>query len=257
MTKRKKMDHTVRESETHFREIFENAVIGMYRTTPEGRILMANSALVSMLGYSSFEELARRNLEEEGYEAEYPRSDFRQRVESEGQVTGLESAWIRSDGGTVFVRESAWVVRDEAGSALYYEGTVEDVTDSKRARQTLDQSERYYRLLLDSMHEDIVVLDRDHRITDLNNGVSVTTGLERDQMLGRPCFEVLHGHSESCDRLGEFCGLRQVFATGRPHRCQHQHNTSDGSTTDVDILFSPVTDSEGNVTHVVESMRDI
>ena len=66
------------ESEERFRSMFENATVGIYRTTPDGRILMANPALISLLGYSTFEELAHRNLEKEGFEPGYPRSDLPQ-----------------------------------------------------------------------------------------------------------------------------------------------------------------------------------
>ena len=130
-------EKALRESEERFRSIFENATIGLYRTTPDGRVLMANPALLRMLGYSSFEGLAQRRLEEEGYAPEYPRSDFKQRVESEGQINGLESAWVRRDGTTVFVRESARAIRGESGDTLYYEGTVEDITERRRAEEAL------------------------------------------------------------------------------------------------------------------------
>jgi PAS domain S-box-containing protein len=125
----------IRESEERFRGIFENTMVGLYRTTPDGRILMANAALVGMLGYASFEELARRNLEEEGYGPDYARSDFKRRIETQGTVVGLESAWTRADGGTLFVRESARAVRDPRGNTLFYEGTVEDITGLRLAEK--------------------------------------------------------------------------------------------------------------------------
>ena len=142
ITERKQIEDALRESEERFRGIFENATVGLYRTTPDGRILMANPALVHMLGYSSFEELAQRNLEESGYETEYPRSAFKERVESEGQVIGLESVWVKQDGATLFVRESAKAICDEAGNTLCYEGTVEDITDRKRAEEETRQRNR-------------------------------------------------------------------------------------------------------------------
>jgi len=140
ITERKQMEEALRESEERFRGIFENATIGLYRTTPDGRILMANPALLRMMGYSSFDELAQRNLEENGYEPGYPRSAFKQHIESEGRVCGLESAWIRHDGATLFIRESARIFRDEAGNPLYYEGTVEDITERKRAEEALQKA---------------------------------------------------------------------------------------------------------------------
>jgi len=137
ITERKRVEEALRESEERFRGIFENATIGLYRTSPDGRILMANPALLRMMGYSSFDELAQRNLEENGYEPGYPRSAFKQHIESEGQVCGLESAWVRYDGATLFIRESARIFRDEAGNPLHYEGTVEDITERKRAEEAL------------------------------------------------------------------------------------------------------------------------
>ncbi len=133
----KRIEEALRESEDRFRNIYENAMIGLYRTTPDGRILLANPALVRMLGYSSFDQLARRNLEEVGYEPQYPRSSFKQTIEREGQVLGLESAWKKADGTTLFLRESARVVRDESGNTLYYEGSVEDISARKRAEDRL------------------------------------------------------------------------------------------------------------------------
>jgi PAS domain S-box-containing protein len=126
-------------SAEHYRDLFENALIGIYRTTPEGRILMANPALVRMLGYPSFEELARQNLEEGVIVSKQSRSGFKQRVESEGQVVGAESSWARQDGSALFVRETARAILDESGKALFYEGTVEDITERKRAEQERDE----------------------------------------------------------------------------------------------------------------------
>ena len=137
ITRRKKTEGALRQSEERFRSIFENATIGIYRTTPGGRVLMANPALVAMLGYSSFEELASRNLNEEGFEPGYARSHFQDRIDRDGMIRGLESAWTRRDGFVVYVRESARAVRDDNGDVLYYEGTVEDITAQKLAEEGL------------------------------------------------------------------------------------------------------------------------
>ncbi|MHC4540710.1 MAG: PAS domain S-box protein, partial [Planctomycetota bacterium] len=132
---RERTEEALQKSEEQFRAIFDNALIGLYQTTPNGRILMANPALVKMLGFSSFEELSRRDLEKEGYEPQCPRSAFKTRIERQGKVIGLESAWLRSDGTMLHVRESARAVRDESGNILYYEGTVEDISERKKIRE--------------------------------------------------------------------------------------------------------------------------
>ena len=123
-----------------FRSIFENSMIGMYLTTPDGQILMANPALVRMLGYSSFVDILQLNLEENGYHLQYPRSTFKELMEAEGEVVELESAWLKKNGNILYVCESARSVLDDAGNVLYYEGTVEDITERKRAEDILKKT---------------------------------------------------------------------------------------------------------------------
>ncbi|MHC4618463.1 MAG: PAS domain S-box protein [Planctomycetota bacterium] len=137
INERARVEKALREAEERFRTIFENTVIGMYRTTPDGRTLMANPALVKMLGYSSFAELAQVSLEDRGFDPTCPRSLFKQRLEKEGKIIGLESVWIRRDGSRLFVCESAVAIKDEDGRILYYEGTVEDISERKRAQEKL------------------------------------------------------------------------------------------------------------------------
>ena len=137
ITERKKTEDALRKSEQQLKDIFESTAVGMYRTTPDGKILMANPALVRMLGFSSFEQLSQRNLEEEGFEPSYQRSVFRERMDREGQIVGLESQWIRRDETTLVIIENARAVRDENGRTLYYEGTAEDITERKQAEQRI------------------------------------------------------------------------------------------------------------------------
>jgi len=139
ISKRKKTEDALLKSEERFRNIFENATVGIYRTTPGGDILLANQTLIKMLGYESLEELVARNLAEDGFEPEYPRNNFQERIEHEGEIRGLEAAWKRKDGSTIYIRESAKAVRDQSGRTLYYEGTVEDISDRKVAEDKIQE----------------------------------------------------------------------------------------------------------------------
>jgi PAS domain S-box-containing protein len=139
-----------RESEKRFRSLYEDATIGIYRTTPDGHIRMANPALVRMLGYGSLEELSTRDLAVEGYEPGHPRLEFKRQIEQCGEVRGLEQAWKRNDGSTVYVRESAHATFDENNQPLFYEGTVEDITDRKKAEQELKKYSEHLEELVDA-----------------------------------------------------------------------------------------------------------
>jgi PAS domain S-box-containing protein len=124
------------------RRFIENLPLGVYRSTPDGRVLMANPALLRMLGYDSWQELAFRNLEGEGFEAGRPRSAFCEQIEREGEARGLEAAWKRRDGSVIFVRESARAFRADDGRVLYYDGIVEDVTEPRRLEEQLRQAQK-------------------------------------------------------------------------------------------------------------------
>jgi len=137
VTDRKKAEEAIHESEQRFRGIFENSLVGLYRTTPDGRIIMANPALARMLRYPSVEKLMELDLEEDGFEKPHERCDFKRLIGEHGQIAGLESAWKRSDGTTLFVRESSTAIHDSNGNVVYYEGTVEDITERKLAEKKL------------------------------------------------------------------------------------------------------------------------
>jgi PAS domain S-box-containing protein len=147
-----KYEVSLRESEERFRSLYENVTIGIYRTTIDGRILMANPAMVSMLGFDSFEQLAQRNLQQEGYEPDYPRSKFLEIIEKDGKIIGLESAWHRRNGKALIIRESAHAVRDAKGRILYYDGTVEDITDRKKTEEALYENEKRLREAQEMAH---------------------------------------------------------------------------------------------------------
>ena len=217
ITERKIWEERVAESEERFRSLFENATIGIYRTTPGGRIIMANPTLVRMLGYSTFEELSARNLEENGFEPAYPRLQFIKRIEEQGNIRGLESAWKRRDGSVIFVRESARAVRGADGSALYYEGTVEDITERKQAEQATEESERRFRAIFETAQEAIFLKDRDLRYTLGNPAFMRFLGLTDGEFVGRTDAELFGG--EAAER---FAGSDRLVLAGEVAEMEHE-----------------------------------
>ena len=191
ITDRKHAEVALQESEQRFRSLYNNATIGLYRTTPDGHILMANPAAVRLLGFESFNELAQRNLEEDGFEPDYLRQEFREKLEREGKVVGLESVWTRKDGKPIFVRESATVIRDNQGKILYYDGTFEDITARKQAEAALRESEEKYRLLVESATIGIVIA-QDQRLKYINPKAMELVGYSKEELLSLDFVERIH-----------------------------------------------------------------
>jgi len=115
-------------NEHSFAGLVANLPIGAYRTTPDGTILYANQAFVKMCGYTSFDELSTRNLEHEGFEVDTTRHRYREIIERDGVIRGLETRWLRKDGNLIVVREHARLVRGADGTPLYYDGVAENIS---------------------------------------------------------------------------------------------------------------------------------
>jgi PAS domain S-box-containing protein len=242
----------LRNAEAQFRGIFENTQVGVYRTTPDGRILMANPALVRMLGYSSFEELAQRNLEEHGYEPQYSRSAFRDRIEKDGQVVGLESAWVRQDGTTLFVIENARAIRDENGNTLYYEGTAENITERKKAEKALEESEHRFRAIFDNTSDGIFLLDLETNKFSMCNKAFL-------QMLGYTQEELMNLTTEDLHPKEDlpfiYSQIQEFRKGGRGIRHDIRFRRRDGSILFTDLSPDPVT--LGARRYVLVAVRDI
>jgi len=193
-----------------FRDIFENSPIGIYQTTPDGRFLTANPAFIRMLGYTSFEELAQLNLNSDAYFPDYPRVAFRQRVECEGRIIGLEATWTRKDGSRLIVRESARSVCDAEGDILYYEGTAEDITawvqgeqERERLLEEVQKQAQQIQRIIDTVPDGVIVLDSQNKVLLIN-----PAGQKDLQVLANAregdVLEFLGGHP-----LGQFLALSE------------------------------------------------
>jgi PAS domain S-box-containing protein len=192
ITQQEKAQRALIESEERFRSIFQNASIGLYRTTPDGRILMANPTIVKILGYSSFEELSDVNLENSGYAIQAQRKEFKKLLIEKGEIKNFNSAWKRIDGSVVYIRESAKAFFNEDGSVKYYEGTVEDITEQKIAEQQLRESEERFRNMTDLLPQTVFETDLNGNLTFVNQSAYVTFGYDEiDFLKGLNCFDMI------------------------------------------------------------------
>lgn len=216
ITERKQMEESLQKSEKQYRDLFENSPAGIYRTTPDGRVLLANPSFQRMTGYS-IDELASINLEENGLESP-PRSYFRETIEREGKIEGYESSWLRPDGNKIYVRENARVIRAPDGSVLYYEGTAEDVTLQKKAEGALQEEKKKLLQIFSTMRDGVCIISRDYELQFVNPVV------ERDfgPVGGRKCYDYFQGLGTPC----EGCDNQEVLGGKSQQRELFAHKTS-------------------------------
>jgi PAS domain S-box-containing protein len=140
-----RLQEALDEAEGTYRDIFENANIGIYRSSPEGLQLRANPALVRLNGYDEErEQLAAVNdIGREWYVDPNRRDEFKKILDQNDRVENFESEiYAHKSRKRLWISENAWVVRDENGQILYYEGTVQDISEPKLAEQELEEARR-------------------------------------------------------------------------------------------------------------------
>ena len=249
ITERMLAEKALRVSEERYRGMFEQSPIGLYRTTPEGSILLANPTLVAMLGYDSVTDLQGRDLEAAGFGPESPRTSFKEALASTGRVRNVEARWTRRDGTPLVVRETAHAVRGDDGTILYYEGAVEDVSERARA----EEARRRLAAAVDQAAEAVVVTDRDGTIQYVNPAFEHVTGYTQNEVLGQNPRVLKSGKQSDAFYLQ----LWKTLLDGRVWSGHLVNRRKDGSLYEEEATISPVVDEDGAVVNYVAVKRDV
>ena len=142
ITERKKAEEALQTAEENYRAIFENATVGIYQSTPQGRFLSVNPAMARMFGYDSPVEMLKNivNIEKQYYVNSGVRHEFKRLMSEQGEVREFCSWNYRKDGEHIWIEESARAVKDAQGNILYYEGFVSDITRRKQSEDELHRA---------------------------------------------------------------------------------------------------------------------
>ncbi|MEG4394563.1 adenylate/guanylate cyclase domain-containing protein [Microcoleus sp. BROC3] len=158
LIQRKQAEELLRIAEERYHSIVENAMEGIFQSTPLGGYISANPALAKLYAYDSPEELMSsiKNISQQLYVDPERRLEFVAAMEAENAVLGFESMVCRKDGCRIWVSENVRAVRDSKGALMYYEGTVCDITERKLAQEELKiQQEQSEKLLLNILPKPI------------------------------------------------------------------------------------------------------
>jgi PAS domain S-box-containing protein len=246
----------LRPSEKQLKELFDNAVVGIYRTTPDGRIIMANSTFVQMLGFSSFEELSEKKVDDEGFAPGYPRPTFKDLIEKKGKVIGFESAFLRRDGTTIFVRENARVVRDSSSRVLYYEGVVEDITERKKAEEELQAKTGILQNIISNIPYYIFWKDKNSVYLGCNDNFAKLAGTEKpEDVIGKTDYD-LPWKKEESDFYRKID--KEVMSKVTPIlNIEEPVHQADGKVVTILTSKVPMQNANGEVTGVLGIFTDI
>ena len=239
------------EKELRFTELFETLQEGAYFSTPEGRLLEANPALVSILGYASKEELLALDPGKLNVDPTEP-PVLGRAAGDRGGVRTREISLRKKDGSAAVFLESSRAVWDEAGKLIRYQGTLVDVTERRKLEKQLEQQEEFRQRLLESFPDLILVVDLQERFTFVSSRVRDLLGYQSEDLLGKKI-------SETEDRSSELALLyREVAAGAKTYgSAEFSARHHDGSWRTMRASGSQFFDADSKLAGVIVSVRDI
>lgn len=239
-----------RDKEQRFTQLFESLQEGVYISTPEGKLLDVNPALVAMLGYSSREELF--SIPPGGLNTEADSEPVLGRTGSQsGSTRTREVRLKRKDGSVAVCVDTSTGVMD-AGRIVRYQGTLVDVTEKRAMERQLHRQEEFRRHLLESFPDLILVLDLKEIYTFVSARLRDLLGYGPEQLLGKKI-------EETKDNSPELVALYRNVASGQSSlaSCEYGARHQDGSWRTMLGMASPLLDAEGKRAGVIISVRDI
>jgi len=174
-----------RKAEEKYLAIFDNAVEGIFQTTPEGRILTANPAMVKLAGYDSVEDLLS-NITNiiQIYADPADRQSFRRAIEDNGFVSNYEVLCVRKNGQKIWISVNAQVIRNKEGKIDHYDGFFKDITERKKMEDDLRQSEERLRGIVETSNAGIILMTVEGKILFANRQIARMLGCTVEELTG-------------------------------------------------------------------------
>ncbi len=239
-----------REKELRFTELFETLQEGVYFSTPEGQLLDANPALVSMLGYQEKRELLAVEPAALNFDPGQP--VLGRAADDRGGVRTREIRLRRKDGKPAVFLDSSRAVWDTSGNVIRYQGTLVDITEKRDMEWQLAQQEEFRRRLLESFPDLILVVDLEERYTFVSSRSRDLLGYAPQDMLRKKISDVEDHSPELAALYHGVVSEQQMFGSAE-YSARHR----DGSWRTMRASASQLADAEGKVTGVIISVRDI
>jgi PAS domain S-box-containing protein len=239
------------EKELRFTELFETLQEGAYFSTPEGKLLDANPALVSILGYSSKEELLNLEPNQLNLYSGQPAALGRA-PDDRGGVRATELTLRKKDGSAAIFLDSSRAVWDDSGKLVRYQGTLVDMTERRKLERQVAQQEEFRRRLLESFPDLILVVDLDERYTFVSSRVREVLGCQSEDVLGKKMSEA---QAYSPELLALYRGVVNGDQTVASAEYSARHRDGGGRT--MRASASQFFDADSHLAGVIICVRDI
>ncbi|MBI2678690.1 MAG: PAS domain S-box protein [Candidatus Koribacter versatilis] len=242
-----------REVERRYRELFDNTQEGIFFSSPEGRFIEVNDALVRMLGYSSRQELLEIDVPTRLYLQPEDRQRFRQLIEERGMVRNYQEVLRRKDGTLVHTLQNSFAVRDAGGKVTQYRGMILDITELKTFQSQLLHERDFNSKILNNTQSMILVSDTAGLISYANRRCFEAGGFKESELLGNRLLDLV----EPSRRNNLTDALESVMSGQQVDNLELPIRRGSEKVGHFSMNLSPMRDEQGNVSSIVVVMTDI
>ena len=242
---RHRMDMALLAAEEKYHSLFDHLVEGIFQTTPDGHYLMANNALARIYGYATPEELigSLTDIGRSLYVQPGRREEFVRVMQQNDTITGFESQIFRKDGTVIWISENCRAIRNANGKLLYYEGTVEDITQRQQAEEKMRDSEALYHSLVETLPQNIFRKDLDERFTFANQQFCKVLGRGLSEIVGKTDFDFYP--RELAEKYQQ--DDRRVLQTGQAYETIEEHQPPGHGKMYVQVVKTPLYGADGKI----------
>jgi len=241
-----------REAERRYRELFDNIQEGLFFSTPEGRFVEVNDALVAMLGYSSREELLQVDIPTQIYFSAEQRQRHAEAMEKDGHLRNFESTLRRKNGSPIYVLINAFGMYDNLGRLLQIRGLMLDVTGVHTYQSEL-QRERDFSAKILSNTQSLILVSDTAGLVSYANRRWYEAGFEQKELLGRLLLELAApGYVRPLSDA-----LQATLRGVQVDNLELQIARGNGNVGQFSVNLSPMRDEQGNINSIVVVMTDI
>ncbi|MGA7335402.1 MAG: PAS domain-containing protein [Candidatus Sulfotelmatobacter sp.] len=241
-----------REAERRYRELFDNIQEGLFFSTPEGRFVEVNDAMVAMLGYSSRDELLQIDIPTQVYFSPEQRQLHAEAMQKDGHLRNFEATLRRKNGSPIYVLINAFGMYDNLGRLLQIRGLMLDVTGLHTYQSELQRERDFSGKILSNTQSLILVADTAGLISYANRRW-YEAGFEQRELLGRPLLELA--------APGYVCplsdALQAILRGGQVDNLELQIMRGNGQAGQFSVNLSPMRDEQGSINSIVVVMTDI
>jgi PAS domain S-box-containing protein len=239
------------EKELRFTQLFETLQEGAYFSTPEGKLLDANPALVGILGYATKDEILALEPQQLNLDPQQP-AVLGRAADDRGGVRAREITLRKKDGSAAVFLESSRAVWDDAGKLIRYQGTLVDVTERRKLERQVARQEEFSRRLLESFPDLILVIDPEERYTFVSPRVRDLLECPSEELLGKKISETQRQSPELLELYRDVLAGSKGFGSA-----EYGARRSDGGGRTMRASASQFFDADSKLAGVIISVRDI